>query len=159
MRVIVQPRSYGSDPLNGTGTGSRRATSPSTVTSSGRKPRQILGFRCHKPGPAHRVQNPSRFVTVPRMPAPSRRTPAARKRRRRQTVPHRARRLIVLTVVSGALLGTLLITAFGQGAHPPASSGTAWSLQPAAARRPADAAARLRFTAAFASSSRSRRAA
>jgi murein DD-endopeptidase MepM/ murein hydrolase activator NlpD len=31
-------------------------------------------------------------------------------------VPHRARRLIVLTVVSGVLLGTLLITAFGQGA-------------------------------------------
>jgi hypothetical protein len=29
---------------------------------------------------------------------------------------HRARRLIVLTVVTGALLGTLLITAFGQGA-------------------------------------------
>ena len=31
-------------------------------------------------------------------------------------MPHRARRLIVLTVVSGVLLGTLLITAFGQGA-------------------------------------------
>jgi len=30
--------------------------------------------------------------------------------------PHRARRLIVLTVVCGVLLGTLLITAFGQGA-------------------------------------------
>jgi hypothetical protein len=29
---------------------------------------------------------------------------------------HRARRLIVLTVVCGVLLGTLLITAFGQGA-------------------------------------------
>jgi hypothetical protein len=31
-------------------------------------------------------------------------------------VPHRARRLIVLTVVTGALVGTLLVTAFGQGA-------------------------------------------
>lgn len=35
---------------------------------------------------------------------------------RRKPVPHRARRLVVLTLVSGALLGTLLITAFGQGA-------------------------------------------
>src|SRR4029077_305283 len=55
-------------------------------------------------------------VPVPEMPAPPRRAPAARKRSRRQTVPHRARRLIVLTVVSGVLLGTLLITAFRQGA-------------------------------------------
>jgi murein DD-endopeptidase MepM/ murein hydrolase activator NlpD len=36
-------------------------------------------------------------------------------------VPHRTRRLIVLTVVSGALLGTLFVTAFGQGATPEAS--------------------------------------
>lgn len=50
------------------------------------------------------------------MPAPSRRVPAARLRPGREPVPHRARRLIVLTVVSGVLLGTLLITAFGQGA-------------------------------------------
>jgi hypothetical protein len=35
--------------------------------------------------------------------------------------PHRTRRLIVLTVVVGTLLGTLLITAFGQGATPEAS--------------------------------------
>jgi hypothetical protein len=31
-------------------------------------------------------------------------------------VPHRARRLIVLSVVGGLLLGTLFVTAFGQGA-------------------------------------------
>ena len=35
---------------------------------------------------------------------------------RRKAVPHRARRLLVLTVVTGTLLGTLLVTAFGQGA-------------------------------------------
>jgi hypothetical protein len=50
------------------------------------------------------------------MPAPSRRVPAARQRVRPRPVEHRARRLIVLTVVCGVLLGTLLITAFGQGA-------------------------------------------
>jgi hypothetical protein len=54
------------------------------------------------------------------MPAPSRQVPAARGHRRRKPatkpVPHRTRRLVVLTVVSGALLGTLFITAFGQGA-------------------------------------------
>ena len=55
------------------------------------------------------------------MPAPSRRAPAARQRVRHKPTPHRARRLIVLTVVVGALLGTLLITAFGQGATPEAS--------------------------------------
>src|SRR5205823_1395554 len=43
--------------------------------------------------------------TVPPMPAPSRRL-----------AQHRTRRLVVLTVVSGALLGTLFVTAFGQGA-------------------------------------------
>jgi hypothetical protein len=31
-------------------------------------------------------------------------------------VPHRTRRLVVLTIVSGVLLGTLFMTAFGQGA-------------------------------------------
>jgi hypothetical protein len=49
-------------------------------------------------------------------------------------VHHRARRLIVLTVVSGVLLGTLLITAFGQGAtrEPSQSlSSTASRLLPA----------------------------
>ncbi|HEU5279256.1 MAG TPA: hypothetical protein VFU26_10165 [Gaiellaceae bacterium] len=55
------------------------------------------------------------------MPAPSRRVPAARQRVRHQPVPHRTRRLIVLTVVCGVLLGTLLITAFGQGATTEAS--------------------------------------
>ena len=59
---------------------------------------------------------PLRGVTVPRMPAPSRQATAARRRARRTPVPHRARRLIVLTVVLGVLLGTLLVTAFGQGA-------------------------------------------
>jgi murein DD-endopeptidase MepM/ murein hydrolase activator NlpD len=48
------------------------------------------------------------------MPAPSRQAPAARRNVR--PVPHRARRLIVLTVVAGVLLGTLLVTAFGKGA-------------------------------------------
>ena len=55
------------------------------------------------------------------MPAPSRRLRAARPPVRRKPVPHRARRLIVLTVVAGALLGTLIVTAFGQGATPEAS--------------------------------------
>jgi hypothetical protein len=55
---------------------------------------------------------------VRRMPAPARQAPAARQRvyRKPKPVPHRARRLIVLTVVLGVLLGTLLVTAFGQGA-------------------------------------------
>jgi hypothetical protein len=55
------------------------------------------------------------------MPAPSRRAPAARPHFRPKPAPHRTRRLIVLTVVVGTLLGTLLITAFGQGAMPEAS--------------------------------------
>jgi murein DD-endopeptidase MepM/ murein hydrolase activator NlpD len=54
------------------------------------------------------------------MPAPSRQASAAARRRRRaprrQPTVHRTRRLVVLTVVSGALLGTLFVTAFGQGA-------------------------------------------
>jgi murein DD-endopeptidase MepM/ murein hydrolase activator NlpD len=57
--------------------------------------------------------------TVPRMPAPSRQAPAARGRRKRApkaSRPHRTRRLVVLTIVSGALLGTLFVTAFGQSA-------------------------------------------
>jgi hypothetical protein len=57
-------------------------------------------------------------VTVPRMPAPSRQLRAVRPRVRRKPEPRRARRLIVLTVVVGALLGTLFVTAFGQGATP-----------------------------------------
>jgi hypothetical protein len=61
--------------------------------------------------------------TVPRMPAPHRQAPAARAHRRRRHKPavHRTRRLLVLTVVSGALLGTLLVTAFGQSATRDAS--------------------------------------
>jgi hypothetical protein len=59
--------------------------------------------------------------TVPRMPAPHRQAPAARGHRRRKPVPHRTRRLVVLTVVCGALLGTLFVTAFGQGATREAS--------------------------------------
>jgi hypothetical protein len=54
------------------------------------------------------------------MPAPHRQAPAARSHSRRKPAAkqpeHRARRLVVLTVVSGALLGTLFVTAFGQGA-------------------------------------------
>jgi len=52
------------------------------------------------------------------MPAPSRRVPAARQPVRSTQVPHRARRLIVLTIVVGVLLGTLLMTAFGKGMVP-----------------------------------------
>jgi hypothetical protein len=62
------------------------------------------------------LQDRPTFVTVPRMPAPSRQAAAARSRIRPKPVPHRARRLIVLTVVTGILLGTLFVTAFGQGA-------------------------------------------
>jgi hypothetical protein len=63
-----------------------------------------------------RLQDRPRFVTVPRMPAPSSQAVAARSHFRPKPVPHRARRLIVLTVVTGSLLGTLFVTAFGQGA-------------------------------------------
>jgi len=58
--------------------------------------------------------------TVPPMPAPSRKA-SARAHRRPKPVPHRTRRLVVLTVVAGALLGTLFVTAFGQGATREAS--------------------------------------
>lgn len=60
---------------------------------------------------------PGKGGTVRRMPAPSRQAPAARALRKRAPKPaHRTRRLVVLTVVAGALLGTLFVTAFGQGA-------------------------------------------
>src|SRR5204863_9945996 len=59
--------------------------------------------------------------TVPPMLAPSRQAPAARAHRRPRPAQHRMRRLVVLTVVSGALLGTLFMTAFGQGATRTAS--------------------------------------
>jgi len=45
----------------------------------------------------------------------------ARQNARHRPVPHRTRRLVVLTVVAGALLGTLFVTAFGQGATRDAS--------------------------------------
>jgi hypothetical protein len=57
---------------------------------------------------------------VPRMPAPTDRAVAvrrARRRRRTRPTPHRYRRLAVLVVVTGALLGSLLVTAFSRGAH------------------------------------------
>jgi len=56
---------------------------------------------------------------VPRMPAPSDRAAVRRahRRRRARPTPHRYRRLAVLVVVTGALLGSLLVTAFSQGAH------------------------------------------
>ena len=51
------------------------------------------------------------------MPAPSDRAAAVRRARRRaRPTPHRYRRLAVLIVLVGGLLGTLLVTAFGQGA-------------------------------------------
>jgi hypothetical protein len=40
---------------------------------------------------------------------------------RQKAAPHRARRLIVLTVVAGVLIGTLLVTAFGKSATREAS--------------------------------------
>jgi hypothetical protein len=55
------------------------------------------------------------------MPAPSRQATAARAHRPRRPAQHRTRRLVVLTVVCGALLGTLFMTAFGQGATRQAS--------------------------------------
>ena len=65
---------------------------------------------------------PRKGGTVPRMPAPSRQASAARRGRTRAAKPvHRTRRLVVLTVVTGALLGTLFVTAFGQGATREAS--------------------------------------
>src|SRR5205085_5903694 len=62
------------------------------------------------------------FVTVPRMPAPPQRAAAVRRARSRPRPRHRSgaprfRRLAVLVVVVGALLGTLLVTAFSQGAQ------------------------------------------
>jgi hypothetical protein len=50
------------------------------------------------------------------MPAPARQLAAPRLQVRRKPAPHRTRRLVVLTVVSGVLLGTLFMTAFGQSA-------------------------------------------
>ncbi len=55
------------------------------------------------------------FVTVPPMPAPAQQAAVLRARRRTRPVPHRGRRLAVLIVVSGLLLGTLLVTAFDGG--------------------------------------------
>jgi hypothetical protein len=63
----------------------------------------------------------SKVDTVRPMPAPSSRVAVARPHIRRQAVPHRARRLIVLTVVAGVLIGTLLVTAFGKSATREAS--------------------------------------
>jgi hypothetical protein len=48
------------------------------------------------------------------MPAPSEHAAVLRVRRHRRTDVHRTRRLAVLVVVVGALLGTLIMTAFGQ---------------------------------------------
>jgi hypothetical protein len=49
------------------------------------------------------------------MPAPSEQAAVLRMRRRRRADVHRLRRLAVLVVASGALLGTLFMTAFGDG--------------------------------------------
>jgi hypothetical protein len=67
------------------------------------------------------------------MPAPSRQVLAARQHVRRKPVPQRTRRLVVLTIVTGLLLGTLFVTAFGQGAtrdSSPALPGPASRLLP-----------------------------
>ena len=49
------------------------------------------------------------------MPAPSEQAAVLRVRRQRRSKAHRLRRLAVLVVVTGGLLGTLIMTAFGQG--------------------------------------------
>jgi hypothetical protein len=49
------------------------------------------------------------------MPPPTQQAAVLRVRRRRRTDLNRMRRLAVLVVVTGILLGTLLVTAFGQG--------------------------------------------
>jgi hypothetical protein len=70
--------------------------------------------------PDVRLKDRPAFVTVPRVPAPSQTAAAARRRhapRPRRKSPHRLRRLVVLVVVVGGLLGTLLVTAFGQTAQ------------------------------------------
>ena len=48
------------------------------------------------------------------MPGPSQQAAVLRVRRKRRRNTHRVRRLAVLVVVTGTLLGTLLVTAFGQ---------------------------------------------
>jgi len=58
------------------------------------------------------------------MPAPSDQAAAVRRarrrpRRRQHPTHHRYRRLAVLVLVAGCLLGTLFVTAFGQGASKP----------------------------------------
>jgi hypothetical protein len=64
-----------------------------------------------------RLRDGGSSVTVPRMPASSDRGAVVRRARKRpRPTPHRYRRLAVLVVVCGALLGSLLVTAFGQGA-------------------------------------------
>jgi hypothetical protein len=60
-----------------------------------------------------RLKDEPAFVTVPRMPAPSQQAAVLRVRRSRRADLHRMRRLAVLVVVTGALLGTLFVTAFG----------------------------------------------
>jgi hypothetical protein len=62
-----------------------------------------------------RLKAGASFVTVPRMPAPSQQAAVARARRQRRSDVPRLRRLVVLVVAIGALLGTLIVTAFGQG--------------------------------------------
>jgi hypothetical protein len=65
-----------------------------------------------------RLHDRRAFVTVPRMPVPSAQPRAVRRRppRARKNARPRIRRLAVLVVVAGLLLGTLFVTAFGQSA-------------------------------------------
>src|SRR5207245_9784655 len=76
--------------------------------------------RLSQGGHAPKLKDRAGFVTVPRMPAPSDRVAVRRARTRprprRHSSPRRLRRLAVLVIVVGGLLGTLLVTAFGQGA-------------------------------------------
>lgn len=78
-----------------------------------------------------RLKHSRAFVTVPAMPASRDQGVAVRRARRRsRPTPHRYRRLAVLVIVVGGLLGTLFVTAFGQGAHDVVSQ----SLPPPASR-------------------------
>jgi murein DD-endopeptidase MepM/ murein hydrolase activator NlpD len=71
-----------------------------------------------------RLQDEAPSVTVPPMAAaPSAQSRAARRARRRtaraRPAPVRRRRFAVLVVVAGCLVGTLIVTAFGQGSPTP----------------------------------------
>ena len=70
------------------------------------------------------LRGDAQFVTVPPMAAPSAQSRAAQRARRRavraRPRPIRRRRFALVVVVAGCLVGTLVVTAFGQGSPTPA---------------------------------------